>query len=182
MHFNWVIFDGSHLLDLNFPFIDGDYKFYCPIMKPSYEEFLYQNDFGEVFDGDFREHCSNWHEYDLFGVSGAGSLTLENVYFNQIRSQYRTLIHMDNSSNLTMLNTHFEKFQSKPTHEWGVVTIKFDENTSCPETGCNPIVFNGGSVKFLNYGYTYTETIQLSSFLWVRAEQVSLVIENVSFE
>ena len=58
----------------------------------------------------YRSHCSNWHDTDLFKITGElGSLTLENVVFENVRAQYRSLIYMDNSSNLVMVNTHFDK-------------------------------------------------------------------------
>ena len=60
----------------------------------------------------------------------------------EIRAQYRSLIYMYNSSNLTMLNTHFDKVQAKPSVEWGVVTIATDDDFECPGAVCEPILFD----------------------------------------
>ena len=49
---------------------------------------------------------------------------------------------MYNSSNLTMLNTHFDKVQAKPSVEWGVVTIATDDDFECPGAVCEPILFD----------------------------------------
>ena len=93
----------------------------------------------------YRDHCSNWHGTDLFSVNGeSGSLHLFDVKFCECRAQYRTLIHMNNSSNLIMVNTKFEKVQTyggtdSDGKSWGVIAIVYE--TSCPSIGCEPIVF-----------------------------------------
>ena len=40
-----------------------------------------------------------------------------------------------------MINTQFQKVQTMPSADWGVVTV-LDEDMECPETGCDPILFD----------------------------------------
>ena len=88
---------------------------------------------------------------------------------------------MSNSSNLTMMNTSFEKVQIRPSEDWGVVTIVSTDDMECPQTGCEPIELNNVSVKFLNYGFNLSTDLSLSSFLFINAEKITLSISDSSF-
>ena len=84
----------------------------------------------------YRDHCADWHNANFIHVKGSsGSLELQNVNFFEIRAQYKSLIYMENSSNLIMMNTRFEKIQTRPSvgSDWGVITINHDPNgEECP--------------------------------------------------
>ena len=95
-------------------------------------------------------------------MAGAnGGLKLENVKFVEIRCQYKTLIFMSNSANLSVLNTHFEKVQTSPLNSQGhvgaIVKIEYDDSLDCPD--CTTIIFQNCSIKFMNYGHNYTSTL-----------------------
>ena len=74
-----------------------------------------------------------------------------------MRTQYKSLIHMDGSSDLTMIDTIFDKVQTKAASNWGVITV--NNINACPTDGCNSIKFDTGTVQYLNYGYNYSSTI-----------------------
>ena len=79
----------------------------------------------------FRTHCIDWINLDLFIIeTSRGSLHLENVKFFEIRAQYKTLITIINSTNLVMINTHFEKVQAYES--WAVVLIETRDDFECP--------------------------------------------------
>ena len=83
----------------------GEFCAYWP--KITIENDIVYDDYGDLMNLPYSDHCSDWHATDLFKVSEqSGSLHFENVYFLKIRAQYRSLIYMYNSSNLIMNNTH----------------------------------------------------------------------------
>ena len=176
VEFHDVKFDGQNQLAFPNTSCAGEFCTYCPDV--TIEDSQAYDDYGNLMDTPYRSHCADWHSTDLFEVSGAsGSLYLENVSFFEIRAQYSSLIYMYNSSNLNMQNTHFEKVQTLA----GVVTIEDDE-MQCPSTGCETVIMNNCSVKFMNYGYNLTSELALSSFLYIKAEKVALEITQSSFE
>ena len=80
-----------------------------------------------------------------------------------------------------MINTHFEKVQIRPSESVGVITV-FSQDMTCPSRGCEPIVFDNWSVKFMNYGYNISSELSLSNFLYFSAHMIPLIITNTSFE
>ena len=91
----------------------------------------------------YRAHCRDFYDTDLIKVSGQyGSLYLDTVSFVEVRAQYDHLIHMNDSTNRTMLNTHFYKVQARPGWDYGVVFISYADDVECPLTGCEPILLD----------------------------------------
>ena len=60
-----------------------------------------------------------------------------------------------------MLNAHFQKVQTAPYEDLGVVTILFDDDGECPENGWETIILDNWSVELMNYGYNLTSDVAL---------------------
>ena len=72
--------------------------------------------------------------------------------------------------------------QTKPSWLSGVVYIAYEDDAECPLTGCQPILLDNWSVKFMNYGYNLNTELSLAGFLLLEGDKISLTITNSSFE
>lgn len=155
---------------------------YCPAATLNLADGKTYNDQGvEVFANEYAPQslCDFYQDSYLFLIEPAGSLTLDNVLFADIRYQHKALI-LNECGDLTLHNVTFTNVMARRSGLAGGV-IQTVANPSFEPYSCGTFRYSKGLVELVNNGYEYSTSSYYSGFLWLAATEV-INITQVLFQ
>jgi len=149
---------------------------YCPFVT-EVSAGMWKSDKGAVLEeGHFAPQsiCDAYSNFTFLDVKEGATLTIERVTFQHHRQQMLALIHSDCSFILLREVDFVDIMPMRSTEEAAVIM------QSPHASFCGSLVYEKGSVSYLNNGYEFQPTTVVSSFL--RADTLSyLKIASVTF-